>query len=103
MSATTRSPAAKSVNALAGLDDGSGQFVAEERRRHDHARMIAAAKDLEVGSAGERRAHAHDQFARSGLGNRNALDANIFATVEDCGLHGGAAVMERVLDRLAAQ
>ncbi len=62
-------------------------LVAEERGRHDHARVIAAAKDLQIGSAGERRADADDQLARCGLGNGNLLDANIFAAVED----GGAA------------
>ena len=78
----------ETVNSLAGLDDGSGQLVAEERRRNNHARVIAAAKDLQVGSAGERSAHLDNQFARRGLGTGTSLDANIFAAVEDCGLHG---------------
>ena len=37
-----------------------------------------------------------------GLGNRDLLDANIFAAVEDGGLHGAAAGEGRILDRLAA-
>ena len=86
-------------DAFAGFDNRSRQLVAEERRRHDHARMIAAAKDLQVGAAGERRAHADDQFAGCGLGNGNLLDANIFAAVEDCGLHGAAPVQKRVARR----
>ena len=77
--------------------------MAKQRRRHDHARMIAAAKDLQVGSAGQRRAHAHNQLARGGLWDRHLLDANIFAAVEDCGLHGAAPAEKRVLDGLAAQ
>ena len=103
MSATTRSPGAKSVDALAGLDYGSRLLMAKERGRNDHARVIAAAKDLEVGAAGERSAHLDDQLARRGLGNGDLLDADIFAPVEDGGLHGAAPVEERVLDCLAAQ
>jgi hypothetical protein len=66
--------------------------MAKERGRHDHARVIAAAEDLEVGSAGERRAHADDQLAGAASGTGTLLDADIFAAVEDRGLHGAAAV-----------
>jgi ribosomal protein L35 len=90
-------------DSLAGLDHRSRQLMAKQRRRHDHARMIAAAKDLQVRAAGERRAHADNQLAGPGLGNRHLLDADILASVEDRGLHGAAAVQERVLDRFAAQ
>ena len=76
--------------------------MAKQRRRHDHARVIAAAKDLQIGSAGERRAHANDQLAHGGLGNRNLLDADIFAAVEDGGVHGDAPVEKRILDGPAA-
>ncbi len=37
------------------------------------------------------------------FGNGNLLDANIFAPVEDGGLHGAAPGEKRVLDGLAAQ
>ena len=90
-------------DALAGFDHRSRQLVPKERWRHNHARMIAAAEDLQVGSAGERRTHADNQLAGPGLGNRNLLDANILAAVEDRGLHGAAAVEKRVLDGPAAQ
>ena len=76
--------------------------MAEERRGNDHARVIAAAKNFQIGSAGERRAHADDQLADGGLGNGNLLDADIFAAVEDGGLHGAAPVKKRVLDGPAA-
>ncbi len=89
-------------DSLARFDDRSRQLVAEERGRHDHARVIAAAKDFEIGAAGERRAHANDQFAGGGLGNGNLLDADIFAAVKDGGAHGAAPVEKRVLDGPAA-
>ena len=93
----------KTRDSLAGLDDGSRQLVAKQRRRHNHARMVAAAEDLQVGAAGERRADADNQLTRPGLGNRHLLNANIFAAVEDCGLHGAATVQQRVFNRFAAQ
>ena len=88
----------KICHAFARLHHRSGQLVAKQRRGHDHARMIAAAKDLQIGSAGQRSAHADDQFAGSGLGNGHLLDANIFAAVEDGGLHGAAPMEKRMLD-----
>ena len=44
------------VTSLAHRDDVAGQFVPEQGRRHDHPRVVAAAKDLDVGAAGERHA-----------------------------------------------
>ena len=76
--------------------------MAEERGRNDHARVISAAKNFEIGAAGERRADADDELAGGGLGNGNLLDANIFAAVKDGGAHGDAAVEKRVLYGLAA-
>ena len=90
-------------DALAGFDNGPCHFVPEERRRHDHARVIAAAEDLQVRSAGKRRADLDDQFAHCCLGNGNLLDAYIFTAVENGGLHGAAPVNQRVLDSSAAQ
>src|ERR1019366_1553633 len=55
-------------DSLAGLHNGSGQFVAKKRWRHDHARMIAAAEHLQVGSARERGAYADNQLAGRGFG-----------------------------------
>ena len=92
----------KARDSLAGLDNGSRQLMAKEGRRHDHARMVAAAEDLQVSAAGERRADADDQLTGPGLGNRHALYANILASVEDRGLHRCAAVEKHVLDGHAA-
>ena len=35
--------------------DHAGQFVPEQRRGHDHARMVAALIDLQIGAAGQAR------------------------------------------------
>jgi hypothetical protein len=76
------------VYTFAGLDHGSRKFVTEERRGHNHPRVVSAAKNLQVRAAGQRRAHAHNQFAGRSFWNRYALDANILSPVEDRGLHG---------------
>jgi hypothetical protein len=76
--------------------------MAEERGRHDHARVISAPKDLQVRSTGERRADPDNQLTWSSLRDRHAFDAHIFATVEHCGLHSGSAMMDRGFDRSAA-
>ncbi len=86
-------------DSFAHLNDRSRQLVAKERRGHDHARMVAAAKDLQIGSAGERGAHAHNQLARFSFRKGNLLNANIFAPVEDSGLHGAAPGEKRAARR----
>jgi hypothetical protein len=71
--------------------------MTKEGRRHDHARMIAPPEDLQVSAAGERRADADNQLTGPGLGDRHGLDANVLTSVEDRGLHRGAAE-KHVLD-----
>jgi hypothetical protein len=63
--------------------------------------MIAAAENLQVSSAGERSAYADYQLTGPGFGNRNLLNANILASVEDSGLHR-RAVEKHALDGHAA-
>jgi hypothetical protein len=65
--------------------------------------VIPAAENFQIGTAGKRRADLDDQFAYRCLGNGNLLDANIFAAVENGGLHGAAPVNQRVLDGSATQ
>ena len=45
------------VYALADFLDDSGEFVAEERRGDDHAGVVTALVNLEIGAAGERHLH----------------------------------------------
>src|ERR1700693_2997046 len=51
------------VDAFAYLLDHSGEFVAEEGGRDDHAGVIAALIHLEVGAAGERHLHFNQDLA----------------------------------------
>src|SRR5579872_6491506 len=83
----------------AGLNYRAREFMTEQRWRNDHARVISAPEDFQVRSAGERRAHFDDEFSWSGLRNRHALDADVFATVENRRLHGGSPVIDRGLNR----
>jgi hypothetical protein len=53
----------ESVNAFADFLNDPGEFVSEERRRDDHASVIAALVDLEVGAAGERHLHFDQDLA----------------------------------------
>jgi hypothetical protein len=92
----------KTFNSLPYLDDSSGLLVAEECRRDDHAGMVSAAKNFEIRSTRERSADAHDQLAVACPGNRHIFDANVLASVEDCGLHGSLAKLARGLDGIAA-
>src|SRR5215469_269950 len=53
----THSDAPTRVDALAGGDDVANQFMAKHCRRLNHARVIAALPDFEVGAVGERKAN----------------------------------------------
>ena len=85
---TTRAPT-RSVSGYfrAQSLDNSGQFVAEHRRRRDHARVVAALPDLEIGAAGERHLHANQRLVRRQARNIDAFDLQILAAVENGGGH----------------
>jgi hypothetical protein len=93
---------AKFSDASAGLNHGTGKLMSEESGGDDHARVVATAKNLQIGSAGKGRAHFDDYFSRRRLGHGHTFDTNIFASVKDCGLHRGPAVMDGGFDRGAA-
>jgi len=80
----------KSGSAVADLDDGSGELVAEEAVGGEHFGVVAAAVDLEVGTAGEGRAYAQDQLARARDGDGDVLDAEVFPAAKGGGSHGSA-------------
>ena len=74
-------------HAGADLGDDAGELVAKEDGRLEHHGVVAAAIDLEVGSAGERGAHLDDDLARPGLGDGDTLEAEVFFAVQDCRIH----------------
>jgi len=75
------------VDPGADLLDDARHLVAEERRRHDHPRVIAAAEDLGVGAAGERGLDADQDLARPRARHRHVLDAEVALSVEDGRAH----------------
>ena len=56
--------------------------MTEDGGRHDHASVIAAAKDLDVGPAGKRGAHTNEDIARSESGNRYPFELYVLFSVE---------------------
>jgi hypothetical protein len=58
------------------------QFVSEDCRWHDHARVITATEDFEVRPAGERRADANKNIASSEFRDRNVFEPDILLAVE---------------------
>ena len=70
------------------FDDGAGEFVAEDDGRLQHHGVVAAAIDLEVGAAGEGCADPDQEFAVSGMRDRDLLHAQVFAAVQHCRQHG---------------
>src|SRR5213078_91950 len=62
-------------------------FVPKQRRWNDHARVIAALVNLEVGAASQCRLHLDEDFAFLHTGNRHLLDLDVLFAVEDGGCH----------------
>ena len=73
----------EAVDAGADLLDDSGQFVAEEGRRDDHAGVIAALVDLEIGAAGQRDLDFDQNLAVTDARNRYFFDLEVFFAVQD--------------------
>src|SRR5262249_43417978 len=65
----------------------AGQFVTKQRRRHDHARVIAALKDLEIGAAGQSHVHLHQHFPALQRGDGHFLNLHVLLAVEDRRCH----------------
>jgi hypothetical protein len=64
--------------------------------------MVPSAENFQVRSASEGGADSENQFAGQRLGNRYAFNADVFAPMEDRGLHGSLAEPARGLDGIAA-
>ena len=70
----------------------AGQFVPKQRRRSDHAGMIAASKDLQISAAGKRYRNFDQNFALAQLRNRNALDFHVFPPMQHSRSHRASAI-----------
>ena len=77
----------EAVHALADFLDYAGQFVAEERGRDDHAGVVAALIDLEIGAAGESDLDFDQHFALFHARDGHSFNLEIFFAVQDGGRH----------------
>ena len=76
-----------SVDALADGGDFADHFVTEDRGRLNHLRVIAALPDFEVGAVSKSETHAEQDFIGGERGHVDFLDAQIFAAVQNGGVH----------------
>jgi len=65
----------------------TGHFVSENGGRCDHAGVIAALENFEVGAASERGFYAQSHSARGKRARLDLLDPQIFASVQHRGFH----------------
>jgi hypothetical protein len=69
-------------NVRAHFHDVAGQFVAEDRRRNDHPRMVPAPEHLYVGAAREGRFDANQYVPFPNSRNGHRLDLYVLLTVQ---------------------
>ena len=79
----------------ADLLDHSGEFMAENRRRGDHSRMVTAFPNLEIGAASEGHFNPHQNFVRCQGGNIDLFDFQVLAAIEHRGGHMPAGLCFR--------
>ena len=63
--------------------DDAGKFVPEERRRHDHACVVSALIDLQVGATSQRDLHLDQDFPCLNVGDGDFFNFHVLFTVED--------------------
>ena len=78
---------AETAHSRADLLDHSRQFVPEQGRRHNHAGVITALVDLQVGAASERDLHFDQDLTFPHAGNGHLLDLYVFLAVQDGSRH----------------
>ena len=61
--------------------------MAEDRRRNDHARVVAALEHLHIRATGERYLHSNQDVFPVNLGNGHGLYLQVFFAVKDRGHH----------------
>ena len=77
----------EAAHALADFLDRARQFMPEQRRRHNHAGVIAALIHLQIGAAGERHVDLDQNFALTHTRDRHSFNLDVFFAVEDGGRH----------------
>src|ERR1043165_4151453 len=75
-------PLMEALDSRPDLRDDSGEFVPEERRRHDHARVVAPLKNLEVGAVRQSDFYFDEYLAFVQTGYGYLLDLQVFFAVK---------------------
>ena len=77
----------EAIDSGADFLNDSGEFVAEQGGRNDHAGVIAALVNLEIGAAGEGNLNLDENLAVSDARDGNLFDFEVFFAVQDGGGH----------------
>jgi hypothetical protein len=87
LSATTRMPFLKPRTPSPDFLDRARQFMPEQRRRHNHAGVIAPLIHLQIRAAGQRHVDLDQNFALSHTRDRHSFNLDVFFAVEDGSRH----------------
>jgi hypothetical protein len=78
---------AKMENTFADGDHVTGHLMTEQGRRANHFGMIAAAKNLHIGSTREGGFNADKHFSRTNGGDRDRFEPNVLFSIQNGSLH----------------
>src|SRR5438876_11476264 len=73
----------ESADILANFLDHSSQFVSEEGWWHNHASMIAALINFQIGAAGQRELHVNSHLSIGNVRSRYLFNLHFLFAVED--------------------
>src|SRR5882724_530671 len=79
--------AAEITHAWPDFFNHSGKFMSKQRRRHDHARVVAALINFEVGAASQGHVHLHQDLTGLQRGNGDFFYLDVLFAVEDRSCH----------------
>ena len=77
----------EAAHAVPDFFDHSGQFMSKERRRDNHARVIAALVDLQVGAAGQGDLHFDQYFPIAHARDGHSFNLYVLFAIEDGSCH----------------
>src|SRR5579884_270285 len=83
---------AEVLHARAHFFDRSREFVPEQCRGLDHARVVPALEDLKIGAAGEGHLDFNQNLSLGHARDGHLLDFYVLFSVEDGGLHGSVQI-----------
>ncbi len=87
MSATTRMPFLKLSTPSPTSSIDSGQFMTEQRRRHNHASVVAALIHLEIRATSERHLDLDQHLALFHARDGHSFNLDVFFAVQDGSRH----------------